>query len=273
MFCAKCGRQMAPDKVRCDECHHYSMNFWLSMFSATVWVATVVIVFAIFDRSMRAQATFVAISGLSLYKSTIFYISIANTVSTFRSLIITFVGAPIFVLALAGSHFPRFRRVLAVFLCAGLLIVSAAAFMVCSDFYSYAEEIGKHTGRMFDRIDEAEGMVATYRASTAENRFREAHPKLGFTCDFELLKPFGGPIGAGSPEGSERKGLLKAGAYTLSLGECSGNPVENYQLAAVPRGSGSKGPLRTFCAEKSGMVYYSKDQKPESCFAARTPAP
>lgn len=271
MHCTNCGQEIEEGALRCSACHRFSSAFWLTIFSAAAWLAVGAIFYEIFARLLPVTATLFASAGFPLSRGFRILILVSNFVHLAGPLLIL-VAIVILFLVLYGLGSPKLGRVLAVVAC--LMLVSTAAFLVVNSHYLYSVVgyVQAASWAESNQVSELEALDLTHRTIAAEFRYRELHPKEGFTCQWDSLEPLGGPPLKGSVSQKYFNGSLESGDYLFSLSHCSRKPVSKYQLAAAPAPDAGYGvKVDAYCSDGSGMVYWSADGKAGSCLKARTP--
>ena len=95
------------------------------------------------------------------------------------------------------------------------------------------------------------------RIASAEERFSEAHPNLGYTCSFEQLRS-----DSGYDWGGEKNGVK------FALSGCDAHlPNGTYRATALP----SRSDVGAYCSDESGVVRYELSRSLEKCMKSGTP--
>jgi len=274
MYCANCGQQTTI-AFRCQGCHHFSITFWLSLFTVVAWLAIVAMNYA-FMQLISLLALICAGVGVDLPQIMLWKFSWAHILATF--------GLPICVVLLilvprlvrSFGRFSRLGRATTVF--SSLALVFMAAIGAADGHYLVS--FGSRIEELMQQIDvEHENLRAQYSIRSviiAEYRYREMHPKVGFTCDLASLEPLGGPANGSNPytpAKANKPNTLGIGIFTLSLRACQGTPVTKYEVSAVmdPSYGTMYEKAAAFCSDGSGALYSAADGKSETCLNARTP--
>jgi len=115
----------------------------------------------------------------------------------------------------------------------------------------------------------AVGSVRTI--NTAQFTYASTYSNVGFTCSLAELN------GAGPPYSEKSAGLIDSvlasgmkSGYRITLSNCSGNPVETYQVTAEPVTRGQSG-QRSFCSDQTGVISFSSAGSGEECLKSGTP--
>ncbi len=115
----------------------------------------------------------------------------------------------------------------------------------------------------------AVGSVRTI--NTAQITYAATYPKVGFTCSLAELN------GTGPTYSDKSAGLIDSvlasgqkSGYRITLSNCSGNPVETYQVTAEPVTRGQSG-QRSFCSDQTGVISFSPTGSGEECLKSGTP--
>lgn len=89
------------------------------------------------------------------------------------------------------------------------------------------------------------------RVNLAELRYSQAHPDLGYTCNFSDLSAFGIPEASTDP----MKRDIDNRGYSFVLETCGGDrgPNRTYRIAAAPVAVNATG-ARLFCSNESAVV-------------------
>jgi hypothetical protein len=119
---------------------------------------------------------------------------------------------------------------------------------------------------------ESRALDSTGRVIIAEFRYRDLHPKIGFTCDLEPLASLGGSEISDRHECKANEWYtMTTDFYTLSLRACKGQPATKYEVSvALNPGPAFAKPM-AYCSDGSGALYCAADGKSETCLTARTP--
>ena len=83
--------------------------------------------------------------------------------------------------------------------------------------------------------------------------------------------------GTGQPPSEKSAGLIDSvlaggqkSGYRFTLSNCSGNPVESYQVTADPVAFGQSG-QRIFCSGQEGIIRFSSTGSVEDCLSSGEP--
>jgi hypothetical protein len=272
MYCANCGKEIGGSTLRCPGCRHLSMASWLTLFNVVAWVAIVPMTYAVFSRLVPALECILAGLQSDISLAWRLVLESSNIISVFWLPMFVVLAGPVLGLAIATSQFPKLGRALVLIGCLGLISMTTLVFADCHYLLSVARTLGERIGPINDKATELNALDSTHRVIVAEFRYRELHPKTGFTCDLESLESLGGPAISGHPnQKANESHLVISDYYLLSLGTCNGQPVTKYEVAAVPRFGGYDRVLSAYCSDGSGAVYSSADGKGETCLTARAP--
>ncbi|MDR3678272.1 MAG: hypothetical protein P4N24_22520 [Acidobacteriota bacterium] len=162
---------------------------------------------------------------------------------------------------------------------ASLVLLSMATILVVDgrSLFSYWPMIEEGIQQIMNEGSDLRGRDATRSVIIAEYRYRELHPKLGFTCDLESLEPLGGPAKGDNPyvhAKANQHNIITIDIFTLSLRACQGVPVTKYEVSTVPDptfGTELKKAV-AYCSDGSGSLYSAADGKSETCMSSRTPS-
>ena len=121
------------------------------------------------------------------------------------------------------------------------------------------------------RQNESAAVGSLRKIHDLQSKYAAAHPKEGFTCQLQRLRP------------AETTATAYDPATTLFAGEWSGykfvlagcTPTEKgivvrYQITAVPVARGLTG-VRAFCADESGTLFYEENGSATECLSSRLP--
>jgi hypothetical protein len=110
------------------------------------------------------------------------------------------------------------------------------------------------------------------RIETAEVSYAAAFPNVGFACSLSDLGGSGGAEPSPSAAMLLESGFGKsAEGYTFSITDCSGHPVNHFQVLAVPQST--DGGQRAFCTDESGKIWYGEDGEAARCLSSGEPLP
>ena len=104
-----------------------------------------------------------------------------------------------------------------------------------------------------------------------QSKYAAAHPKEGFACELQQLRPAEDATTAYDPT----KALLAGewSGYKFVVAGCTRTVmgiVIRYQLTAVPVVRGSTG-VRAFCTDESGTLFYEERGSAVECLSSRRP--
>ncbi|PYX41330.1 MAG: hypothetical protein DMG81_03985 [Acidobacteria bacterium] len=107
--------------------------------------------------------------------------------------------------------------------------------------------------------------------STAEVSYTASFPEVGFTCSLADLG------GSGQDEPTPNAAMLidaglasgKLDGYVFSLEDCTGSPVDHFQILAIPENTGTE--MRAFCSDESANIRYSENGDAGACLSAGEP--
>jgi hypothetical protein len=249
------------------------MTFWLALFNVVAWLAIVAMNYALFICIVPGLAIALAVFAMDLPRLLRLNIAWANILQTYGLpiiIVVCFLGTRLFR---AFGRFPRWGRAMSVLSMLALVCMAAIATLDSRYLRSFGSTLAEgflHTQAV---AADLQALNATRSVIIAEYRYRELHPKAGFTCDFGFLEPLGGPAEAAELHGRPELNKRTAGVHTLSLNACQGMPVANYLVSAVPDpsfGAWFKNAV-AYCSDGSGALYSAADGKSETCLTARTP--
>jgi hypothetical protein len=245
------------------------MTFWLFFFTVVAWLAILAMNYAMFICLIPRLAITIAGLGLALSKFMILNISWANFLVTYGLPICVVLLILIPRLAKSFGRLPRLGRATTVV--SSLTLVFMAAIVAVDGRYlvmqwpaveKWGEEISYESSAL-------KGLNATRSVIVAEYRYRELHPKVGFTCDLDSLELLGGPAKGDQPiPWTNRPNTRIIDIYTLSLGACQDQPVAKYKVSATPDPAYKEA---AYCSDGSGAMYSAADGRSETCLTARTP--
>jgi len=134
----------------------------------------------------------------------------------------------------------------------------------------FLEEIAKSV-KQNQAANQPPAVAAIKNINTAEVTYAATYPTRGYTC---LLSDLDG-FGAGGT--NEHQAMLidsglasgKKAGYVFSLTGCTGAPVKQYKISAVP--VDPRAGLRAYCSDETGVIRYSSDGKAASCLGSGLP--
>jgi len=103
----------------------------------------------------------------------------------------------------------------------------------------------------------------------AEAAFVGKHPDLGFTCAMPTLFAPDPNANPGEGQFDPGQGNEEWHGYRFALSGCEGNPPAKYRITAVPTDPDAG--LKAFCSDESGVVKFTVNGKPSSCFSHGKP--
>jgi hypothetical protein len=248
------------------------MTMWLTLFASVTWLALAEINYAFFRCIFPIIATAFAGLGVELSQFTQVQITWSNFLGTYALAILLLAAFLVPRLARRHGWNRRLWKPMAVVGSVGL--ISVATIMVSDGRYlaSLWPKIGELMVRWNAESSESRGRECIRRVIIAEYRYRELHPKVGFACERASFDPLGGPVRCEQPSWAPKKpNVLSIDIYTLSIGNCQGQPVITYGVSAVPDPSAYGSKAAAYCSDGSGALYFATDGRSETCLAARKP--
>jgi hypothetical protein len=100
-----------------------------------------------------------------------------------------------------------------------------------------------------------------------EKEYAREHPRQGYICD---LAELGGRVTLSQDYLSNLFSTGRSSGYHFVISGCEttwGIAVGHYRISAVPLEPGKSG-WHSFCTDESGVLRYSLDTSPESCFVS-----
>jgi hypothetical protein len=158
-----------------------------------------------------------------------------------------------------------------VFIAADSLYLTVFQARIMDGVEQVSEEESRQTAKL-------QALNAIRSVVVAEYRFRDSHPKVGFTCDFDALRPLGGPAKNTdyTPQRAAQSfNSIAVDVSTLTLRACQGVPVSSYEVSAVtnPDYGGLYEKAPAYCSDGSGALFIAKDGKAETCLTSRSIVP
>jgi hypothetical protein len=276
MYCANCGLKNEGAASRCPACRHFSLTFWLQVFTVAAWLAIVAISYAVF-------VIFIPILGM-LWASIPVAIPPLARLNLFWSNLVSTLGIPLGILLLiiipravrAFGRSPRFAKAMTTI--SLVLFVSLTAITVADGRYLESLDVGGMITNLVQQIDlqsvDLQARNSARNLMVAEYRYRDSHPKVGFTCDLESLVPLGGPVRSETHDRRPSEpNTVEIEIYKLSLRGCQGTPVTKYEVSMVrdPAYGTSYEKAPAYCFDGSGVLFSAADGKSETCLTAREP--
>lgn len=119
--------------------------------------------------------------------------------------------------------------------------------------------------------NEASAVGSIRVINTAQVTYATTYPAIGFTCSLAELD------GSDQPPSEKSAGLIDSvlaggekSGYRFTLSNCSGSPVDAYQVTAEPIAPGQSG-QRAFCSDQSGVISLTSEGTGETCLSSGTP--
>jgi hypothetical protein len=276
MYCANCGLKNEGAASRCPACRHYSLTFWLQVITVVAWLAIGAINYVVFVKFMPILAMLWV--GLPVVIPPLARLNLlwSNLVSTWGILIGILLLAIIPPATRAFGRLPRFGRAMTAI--SLVLFVSVTAIIAAAGGYWGSLDLeGKLMNSMNQTDLQSTDLQARNSARSlmiAEYRYRDLHPKVGFTCDLESLAPLGGPVGSETPDRRPKEpNTVRINIYKLALRGCQGTPVTKYEVSMVrdPEYGTLYEKAPAYCFDGSGVLFSAADGKSETCLTARQP--
>lgn len=112
------------------------------------------------------------------------------------------------------------------------------------------------------RLGDMDSAIGDVRMlGTAETKFAEAHPGIGYACDLSSLDNNGLP-----PELIKKRERNNF-AFSIDCGNPVGTHNSHYEITARPL----IGDMPAFCINESGVIRYDNDGLPDKCLRSGTP--
>ena len=275
MHCPNCGEKIEAKAFRCPGCGYFSITFWLALITAVAWLVIVAMNYVLVW-CLDPLATFCAHLGADIPPVMLWNFSWSNTVQTYGVLILVVLVAGLPRLIKSFGRYPRMGQGVAIFSIISLVLIAITAVADSRSIQSLGGDLDKLMNQEDVERSEMHGRDAVRRVIVAEYRYRELHPKIGFTCNFQLLETLGVPSKNDFVYSDKRRSTpdkIGYDIYTLSLRECHGMPATKYELSAVrdPSFGSLFEKAVAFCSDGSGELFSSADGKAETCLSARTP--
>jgi hypothetical protein len=145
-----------------------------------------------------------------------------------------------------------------------------AAFLV-SFLLVFAFSPHFHDSHAGVRQNESAAVGSLRKIHDLQSKYAAAHPKEGFACQLQKLRPAEDPNTAYDPTTVLLSGEWSG--YKFVLAGCT--PTEKgvairYQITAVPVARGLTG-VRAFCADESGTLFYEENGSATDCLSSRLP--
>ena len=106
--------------------------------------------------------------------------------------------------------------------------------------------------------------------NTAQITYASTYTAVGYTCSLMDLD-------GGEPYTEKSAGLIdgvlasgQRSGYRFTLSNCSGSPVEAYQVVAEPVAVGQSG-VRAFCSDQTGVIRFTSDGSGATCLDSGQP--
>lgn len=272
MYCANSGHKMVWADFRCSDCRHFSITFWLTLFNVVAWLV-IVATNCGFAALIPFLATFCAGFGVYLPRIMLLNVFWSNFLWTYGVLLVVVALILVGPLVRSFGRSPRLGRVMTGFSCLALVIMATIVVADGRFLHSFCLGLEEGFGQIEVRRAELSARDSTRSVIIAEYRYRDLHPKVGFTCDLESLETVGGPRKARTAGQTPRESnTVSIDVYKLSLRGCPRAPVTKYEVAAVPDRSfgGLYEKAAAYCSDGSGALYSAADGKSETCLTART---
>jgi hypothetical protein len=117
---------------------------------------------------------------------------------------------------------------------------------------------------------DAQVVAAMRTILAAQTTYARTYKTVGYTCTLSELDGFG----AGEPNAHQAM-LINSGlasgkrfGYVFTLSECVGTPATTYHLTASPNPNYGQW---AFCGDQTGVIRYSADGNPATCFSSGVP--
>jgi hypothetical protein len=206
------------------------MTFWLTLFTVVAWLTIVAICYALFMCLVPVLAIICAHLGADLSRIVLLNISWSNILSTYGislSVVVLILG---FRLIRSFGRFPRLGRAITAF--SSLALVFVAMLVVADSRYlmSFGSGLAEVIDRIIYKRSEWKALNSTRRVIIAEYRYRELHPKVGFTCDLDSLESLGGPAKSNQPypKANQPIGAARASMNFILIGKSSRGAASDY---------------------------------------------
>ena len=275
MYCANCGLKNEGAVSRCPACRHFSLTFWLQLFTIVAWLAIGAINYVVFVKFMPILVNLWAALTVEMPLVARLSFSLYALVST--------LGIPLGILILviiprairAFGRSPRFATAMTTI--SLVLLLSFTTIIVADGWYFGSLDLGREVMNLVNHADlqsvDLQARNSARNFMIAEYRYRDLYPKVGFTCDLEFLVPLGGPVRSETDRRVNEPNTVRIETYKLTLRGCQGTPVTKYEVAMVrdPESGTLYEKAPAYCFDGSGVLFSAADGKSETCLTAREP--
>ena len=121
------------------------------------------------------------------------------------------------------------------------------------------------------RQNESAAVGSLRKIHDLQSKYAAAHPKEGFACQLQRLRPAEATATAYDPTTALLAGEWSG--YKFVLAGCTPTEkgiVVRYQITAVPIARGLTG-VRAFCADESGTLFHEENGSATECLSSRLP--
>jgi hypothetical protein len=258
MFCSSCGKPMGGAHLRCPACHRCTPAFWLNLFSVLTLLALAAAGYVYMQYPLPVLGNICAGLGIEMvYPARL----LALTLDWLRRF-----GIWALLLFMVALVILRWRKVRLPGLAHSGKVLAALTWLALvitlgGTVFAFAQTTWLFPNlSLLPRARRRFAVASIEKLQAAEAAYRQANPKLGFTCKLADLRP---AAAAGAGQGAARVDLydgLKDG-YEFTLSGCGAAPNPTYRITAAPASTTNLWlPKAKFCAEQSGGILAFDDR-------------
>lgn len=118
------------------------------------------------------------------------------------------------------------------------------------------------------RANEATAVARLRLLTSAEKEYAREHVADGYACDLAKLEPRAHTTDVYDSE-FYLNGTAAGYQFAILGCESSGSGVRKYRILAAPTEPGKSG-WRSFCSDETGVLRYTLEAPPNSCFNSRS---
>jgi hypothetical protein len=128
-----------------------------------------------------------------------------------------------------------------------------------------------HDSQAGVRQNESAAVGSLAKINSLQSKYAVAHPKEGFTCQLQRLRPPEDRTNAYDPTTALLSGEWSGYKFVLvGCAPAANRVVIRYQITAVPIARGLTG-MRSFCTDEAGKLFYDENGSATECLSSRRP--